>query len=80
MSDVAANKSTAHSKADTQARKKADLAGPGIGDYAELEKILPKDYNSLLYTQKKPRKRSSSQSATSKTPLQGTNLMMVRCR
>ncbi|MHC4623655.1 MAG: aspartate--ammonia ligase [Planctomycetota bacterium] len=28
--------------------KKADLAGPGIGDYAELEKILPKDYHSLL--------------------------------
>jgi aspartate--ammonia ligase len=28
--------------------KKADLAGPGIGDYAELEKILPGDYNSLL--------------------------------
>ena len=28
--------------------KKADLAGPGIGDYAELEKILPSDYSSLL--------------------------------
>ncbi len=28
--------------------KKADLAGPGIGDYAELEKILPRDYCSLL--------------------------------
>ncbi len=28
--------------------KKADLAGPGIGDYAELEKILPDDYHSLL--------------------------------
>jgi len=28
--------------------KKADLAGPGIGDYAELEKTLPTDYNSLL--------------------------------
>jgi aspartate--ammonia ligase len=28
--------------------KKADLAGPGIGDYAELEKILPSDYASLL--------------------------------
>jgi aspartate--ammonia ligase len=28
--------------------KKDDLAGPGIGDYAELEKILPQDYNSLL--------------------------------
>ncbi len=24
--------------------KKADLAGPGIGDYKKLEKILPKDY------------------------------------
>ena len=30
------------------ADKKADLAGPGIGDYNELEKILPQDYNSLL--------------------------------
>src|SRR5215469_2096823 len=28
--------------------KAADLAGPGIGDYAELEKILPGDYHSLL--------------------------------
>ena len=30
------------------ADKKADLAGPGIGDYDELEKILPADYTSLL--------------------------------
>ncbi len=28
--------------------KKADLAGPGIGDYNELEKILPNDYKSFL--------------------------------
>jgi aspartate--ammonia ligase len=28
--------------------KKADLAGPGIGDYAELERILPQDYHALL--------------------------------
>jgi len=28
--------------------KKADLAGPGIGNYDELEKILPTDYRSLL--------------------------------
>jgi aspartate--ammonia ligase len=28
--------------------KKADLAGPGIGHYAELEKVLPEDYRSLL--------------------------------
>jgi len=28
--------------------KKADLAGPGIGNYKDLEKILPTDYKSLL--------------------------------
>jgi aspartate--ammonia ligase len=28
--------------------KKADLAGPGIGNYTEVEKILPQDYTSLL--------------------------------
>ncbi len=33
-----------HSMAD----KKADLAGPGIGDYLELEKVLPDNYSSLL--------------------------------
>jgi aspartate--ammonia ligase len=30
------------------ADKRADLAGPGIGDYNELEKILPAEYRSLL--------------------------------
>ena len=30
------------------ADKKADLAGPGIGNYAELEKILPNDYSPIL--------------------------------
>jgi len=33
---------------DKAADKKADLAGPGIGNYEELEKILPQDYSSLL--------------------------------
>ncbi len=28
--------------------KTADLAGPGVGDYRELEKILPSDYHSLV--------------------------------
>lgn len=28
--------------------KKADLAGPGIGSYEEIEKILPTDYSSIL--------------------------------
>jgi aspartate--ammonia ligase len=32
----------------TQTDKRADLAGPGIGDYAALERILPHDYESLL--------------------------------
>jgi aspartate--ammonia ligase len=30
------------------ADKKADLAGPGISTYEEVEKILPRDYRSLL--------------------------------
>jgi aspartate--ammonia ligase len=33
---------------DSQSSKRADLAGPGIGDYAELEQTLPGDYNPLL--------------------------------
>jgi aspartate--ammonia ligase len=28
--------------------KKADLAGPGIGNYEDLEKVLPNDYEPLL--------------------------------
>ena len=36
------------SPTDSQASKKADLAGTGIGDYIELEKILPPVYNPLL--------------------------------
>jgi aspartate--ammonia ligase len=28
--------------------KQADLAGPGIGNYEELEKVLPQNYSSLL--------------------------------
>jgi aspartate--ammonia ligase len=32
----------------TVADKRADLAGPGIGDYTALEKALPHDYESLL--------------------------------
>jgi aspartate--ammonia ligase len=29
-------------------RKKADVSGPGIGSYAQVEKVLPKNYNSVL--------------------------------
>jgi len=34
--------------ATTLADKRADLAGPGIGNYTDIERILPKDYKSLL--------------------------------
>jgi aspartate--ammonia ligase len=34
--------------ADKSADKKADLAGPGIGNYEDLEKILPEDYWPIL--------------------------------
>jgi len=33
---------------DKEKAKIADLAGPGIGSYEEIEKILPNDYKSLL--------------------------------
>ncbi len=32
----------------SQESKRADLAGPGIGNYSEIEKVLPTDYRSLL--------------------------------
>jgi len=32
----------------TELLKRRDLAGPGIGDYRELEKVLPTDYRPLL--------------------------------
>jgi len=35
----------------TMTEKRADLAGPGIGDYAELARVLPDDYQSLLNPQ-----------------------------
>ena len=31
--------------------KKADLAGPGIGTYEEVQKVLPTDYESILTPQ-----------------------------
>lgn len=32
----------------SKSAKQADLAGPGIGDYADIKKILPADYTPLL--------------------------------
>jgi aspartate--ammonia ligase len=33
---------------DVAGAKRADLAGPGIGSYEELDRVLPDDYHSLL--------------------------------
>ena len=48
VTDVENASAPSEFSADTKASKSADVAGPGIGDYAELEKILPQDYHPLL--------------------------------
>ncbi len=46
--DLSSNSTDCESSNSTQSQKKADLAGPGIGDYEELEGVLPRDYHPLL--------------------------------
>src|SRR6266567_8093493 len=46
--DTDTSSTSCDSALENQASKKADLAGPGIGNYADLEKLLPHDYNPLL--------------------------------
>ena len=48
------------------ADKKADLAGPGISTYPEVEKILPDNYQSILNKKKTPKRRSMPSRTTSK--------------
>ena len=59
--------------------KKADLAGPGIGNYNELEKILPKDYNSLLSKNDTQRAIFDVKGYIEKNLCKELNLMMVTC-
>jgi aspartate--ammonia ligase len=33
---------------DVEARKRAELAGPGMGTYEELARVLPNGYRALL--------------------------------
>ena len=44
--------------------KVADLAGPGFGNYTQLESVLPNDYSSALTGGRRP---FGSTSATIKT-------------
>ncbi|HUI01047.1 MAG TPA: aspartate--ammonia ligase [Nitrososphaerales archaeon] len=62
----------------SESEKKADLAGPGIGSYKELEKVLPKDYSSIL----NPRETQSAvfevKSYVERNLCKELNLMMVQ--
>ncbi len=57
--------------------KKADLAGPGIGDYDELEKVLPAGYRSLLDPRQTQEAIFAVKGYIEKHLCQELNLMMV---
>ena len=57
--------------------KRADLAGPGIGDYGELEKVLPQDYNSLLNLKETQKAIFAAKNFIEKHLCEALNLMMV---
>ncbi|MBI4776224.1 MAG: aspartate--ammonia ligase [Deltaproteobacteria bacterium] len=59
------------------ADKKADLAGPGIGDYADLEKILPRNYRSLLSPKETQRAIFELKNYIEEHLCRELNLMMV---
>ncbi len=67
----------APSGAETEAQKRADLAGPGIGDYAELEKILPDDYRSVLTPKETQKALFAVKDYIEEHLCQELNLMMV---
>ncbi len=60
------------------ADKRADLAGPGIGDYAELEKILPMDYQSILDVRETQRAIFAVKEYIEDELCKALNLMMVQ--
>jgi aspartate--ammonia ligase len=57
--------------------KRADLAGPGIGDYTELEQILPKNYYSSLTPKQTQRAIFELKNYIEKNLCRELNLMMV---
>jgi len=60
------------------ADKKADLAGPGIGSYEELEKILPRDYRALLPPMERMKALFTIKEYIEKNLCQELNLQMVQ--
>ncbi|HUA59834.1 MAG TPA: aspartate--ammonia ligase [Verrucomicrobiae bacterium] len=57
--------------------KRADLAGPGIGDYVELEKVLPQDYCSLLGPKETQKAIFAAKNFIEEGLCRALNLMMV---
>jgi aspartate--ammonia ligase len=64
-------------KTDVVLDKKADLAGPGIGSYEELEKVLPHDYTSLLTPKETQKAIFAVKSYIEEHLCSELNLMMV---
>ena len=60
------------------ADKKADLAGPGIGNYEELEKILPSDYRTLLPPMERMKALFTIKEYIEKNLCKELNLQMVQ--
>ena len=59
--------------------KKADLAGPGIGDYADLVNVLPKDYASLLNRKETQNALTAAKQYIEENLCKELNLIRVEC-
>ncbi len=59
-------------------RKRADLAGPGIGSYEELEKVLPDDYEPVLDRRETMKALYAVKDYIEKNLCKELNLMMVQ--
>lgn len=59
-------------------RKKADLAGPGIGTYEEVERLLPKNYSSVLTPKDTQRAIFAVKNYMEENLCKDLNLMMVQ--
>ena len=65
--------------ADIAGDKKADLAGPGIGDYSKLKDILPKDYSSLLDPKETQKAVTEAKGFIEEGLCRELNLVRVEC-
>lgn len=59
--------------------KKADLAGPGIGNYDDVKSILPNDYESLLNSKETQKTITAVKNYIEENLSEELNLMRVEC-